>query len=83
MADKIKSIKLENSILQILSHCEGLEQVLLKPGGVVEAISAPDKFQSELLLSPNLRNVPNLVKLFRNLYSKVADVGTQVYVLYD
>ena len=83
MADKIKSVKLENSVVQILSHCEGLEQVLLRSSGVVETISAPEKFQSELLLSPNLRNVPNLVKLFKNLSSKIADAGAQMYVLYD
>ena len=56
-----------------------MEQVRLRPDGTVEGIAQPEKFPGELLLSPNLRSAPNLVKLF----TKAADVAAKVYVIFD
>ena len=45
----------------------------------MESIAAPDAFEGDLLLSPNLRSAPHLVKLF----TKAADVKARVYVIFD
>jgi hypothetical protein len=65
--------------LQIISQFDGLEQFRLRPDGTVEGIAKPDEFESELLLSANLRSAPNLVKLF----TKAADVKARVYIIFD
>jgi hypothetical protein len=44
IAEKIKTIKLEKSVLQIISQFDGLEQFRLRPDGTVEEIAKPDKF---------------------------------------
>jgi len=44
IAEKIQTIKLENSVLQIISQFDGLEQFRLRPDGTVEGIATPDKF---------------------------------------